>query len=91
MEVTKQKRQGQAEQKREIDPSLIDELMKGYERPDDVVGSGGILEQLIKRLYERILGTEMSHHLGYQKGQAPKCAEGWYGRTTATEPAKRPC
>jgi transposase-like protein len=30
------------------------------------------MEQLTKRLYERVLGAEMSHYLGYEKGQAPK-------------------
>lgn len=30
------------------------------------------MEQLTKRLYERVLGAEMTHYLGYEKGQAPK-------------------
>ena len=30
------------------------------------------MEQLSKRLYERVLGAEMTHYLGYEKGQAPK-------------------
>jgi transposase-like protein len=29
------------------------------------------MEQLTKRLYERVLGAEMTHYLGYEKGQAP--------------------
>jgi putative transposase len=32
------------------------------------------MEQLSKRLYERVLGAEMTHYLGYEKGQAPKLA-----------------
>ena len=36
-----------------------------------MTGPGGILEQLTKRVYERILGAEMTHYLGYEKGQAP--------------------
>lgn len=59
-----------------IDPAIIDELMKGYERPEDLTGPGGIMEQLTKRLYERVLGAEMTHYLGYEKGQAPRGEEG---------------
>jgi transposase-like protein len=75
MEVTKSKdpTQGAKEEpKPEIDPAIIDELMKGYQRPEDMTGPGGILEQLTKRVYERILGAEMTHYLGYDKGQAPQ-------------------
>ena len=36
---------------------------------------GGILEQLTKRVYERILGAEMTHYLGYEKGRAPQQQE----------------
>ena len=78
MEVTKSKESTQGakeEQKPEIDPAMIDELMKGYQRPEDMTGPGGILEQLTKRVYERILGAEMSHYLGYEKGQAPQPIE----------------
>ncbi|WP_231363926.1 transposase, partial [Verrucomicrobium sp. 3C] len=46
--------------------------MKDYQKPEDLVGPGGIMEQLTKRLYERVLGAEMTHYLGYEKGQAPK-------------------
>ena len=70
MEVTKSKESTQGakdEQKPEIDPAIIDELMKGYERPEDMTGPGGILEQLTKRVYERILGAEMTHYLGYSE------------------------
>jgi transposase-like protein len=40
-----------------------------------MTGPGGILEQLTKRVYERILGAEMTHYLGYEKGQAPQREE----------------
>jgi putative transposase len=78
MEVTKKKEQeaqGQEGKKPEIDPAIIEELMKGYQRPEDLSGPGGIMEQLTKRLYERVLGAEMTHYLGYEKGQAPKVGE----------------
>ncbi len=72
MEVTKKKEQaeqGKQSRKPEIDPAIIEELMKGYERPEDLTGPGGIMEQLTKRLYERVLGAEMTHYLGYEKGR----------------------
>jgi putative transposase len=75
MEVTKKKEReekGQEGKKPGIDPAIIEELMKGYQRPEDLTGPGGIMEQLTKRLYERVLGAEMTHYLGYEKGQAPK-------------------
>ena len=45
------------------------ELLAGYEKPEDLLGKGGILEQLTKALVERALGAELSHHLGYAKGE----------------------
>ena len=61
--------------KPEIDPAIIEQLMKDYQRPEDLTGAGGIMEQLTKRLYERLLGAEMTHYLGDEKGQAPKADE----------------
>src|SRR5258707_8970452 len=79
MEVTKKKEreeQGQEGKKPGIDPAIIEELMKDYQRPEDLTGAGGILEELHKRLYERVLGAELTHYLGYAKGEAPKPEEG---------------
>src|SRR5258705_11837285 len=79
MEVTKKKEreeQGQEGKKPGIDPAIIEELMKDYQRPEDLTGAGGILEELHKRLYERVLGAELTHYLGYAKGEAPKQEEG---------------
>jgi hypothetical protein len=67
MEVTKSKEPTQGrkdEQKPEIDPAIIDELMKDYQQTEDMTGPQGILEQLTKRVYERTLGAEMTHDLG---------------------------
>src|SRR4030088_521063 len=79
MEVTKKKereKQGQEGKKPGIDRAIIEELMKDYQRPEDLTGPGGILEELHKRLYERVLGAELTHYLGYAKGEAPKQEEG---------------
>ena len=50
---------------------LIDDLIAG-KTPEEIVGEGGRLQQLTKRLYERVLEGEMTHHLGYP----PKAPEG---------------
>jgi putative transposase len=45
-------------------PELLDELLKGYQSPEDLVGTGGILKQLTAALVERCLNAEMEHHIG---------------------------
>ncbi len=37
----------------EIRPELIDELTKGYRKPEDITGEGGLLKQLTKAILER--------------------------------------
>ena len=51
---------------------LIDQLLAGYSTPEDLTGKDGILKQLTARLVERALQGEMSVHLGYDKGEAPR-------------------
>jgi len=46
---------------------LIDELIKGYQKPEDIIGENGLLKQLSKAILERALNAEMTHHLGYEK------------------------
>ena len=48
-----------------ITPQVLDELLKDYKTPDDMLGSNGLLQQLTKALVERALEGEMTHHLGY--------------------------
>jgi putative transposase len=45
---------------------LLDKLLEGLS-PEEVLGRGGLLEDLKKRLIERALRAEMTHHLGYEK------------------------
>ena len=46
---------------------LIDALLANYKRPEDVIGEHGLLKRLTKRLVERALNAELTHHLGYGK------------------------
>ena len=46
---------------------LIDELLAGYQKPEDLIGENGLLKQLTKALVERALQAEMTEHLGHDK------------------------
>ncbi len=48
-----------------ITPEVLDELLKDYKTPDDMLGSNGLLQQLTKALVERALegDTDPSSHL----------------------------
>jgi putative transposase len=46
---------------------LIDELLKDYETPQDILGEGGLLKELTKAVIERCLETELDTHLGYPR------------------------
>jgi putative transposase len=50
-----------------IDNELIDNLLKDYKKPADLIGENGLLKQLTKRLLERAMATEMTEHVGYEK------------------------
>jgi putative transposase len=50
-----------------LDKALIDKLLEGYQKPEDLVGENGLLKQLTKALVERALNAELTHHLGYAK------------------------
>ena len=77
MEVTKKEVPGESKEVKrpEIDSAIIEELLKSYERPTDLTGPGGIIEELHKRLYERVLEAELTHYLGYGKGEATNAIE----------------
>jgi len=48
---------------------LLDDLLKDYKTPEDILGENGLLKQLTKSLVERALEGEMNEHLGYKKHQ----------------------
>ncbi len=49
--------------------AALDELLKG-KKTEEIVGPNGLLKQLTKALLERAMNGELTHHLGYEKGQA---------------------
>lgn len=48
---------------------LIDSLLAGYKKPEDLIGEQGLLKQLTKALVERALEAEMEAHLGHAKNE----------------------
>ena len=50
-----------------LDKDLIDKLLEGYQKPEDLIGENGLLKQLTKALVERALHAELTNHLGYEK------------------------
>jgi putative transposase len=50
---------------------LVDELLAGAKTEEEIVGPGGLLGQLTKRLVERAMEVELTDHLGYEPHQEP--------------------
>jgi putative transposase len=50
-----------------LDADLIDQLLKEYKKPEDIIGENGLLKQLTKALLERAMAAELKDHLGYGK------------------------
>jgi putative transposase len=50
-----------------IRTELIDELLKDYQKPEDIIGENGLLKQFMKAVLERAMNAELTHHLGYEK------------------------
>src|ERR1700745_1767916 len=55
---------------RSIDNELIDNLLKNYKKPEDLIGENGLLKQLTKQLLERAMAAELTEHVGYEKHDA---------------------
>jgi len=62
------KREKGSEQGR-IPKEIVDQLLKGYQRPEDLIGPDGLLRELTAALVNRAMEAELSHHLGYEPGE----------------------
>jgi putative transposase len=82
--------------------ALIDDLLKDYKKPEDIIGENGLLKQLTKALLERALSAEMTEHLGYAKhdpaghhsgnsrnGKGEKTIRGEFGTAVIETPRDR--
>lgn len=50
-----------------IDNELIDNLLKDYKTPEEILGDNGLLKQFTKAVLERALQAELTDHLGYER------------------------
>jgi putative transposase len=86
----------------EIKKEVLDELIKDYKKPEDLIGESGLLKQLTKALLERAMGAELTEHLGYEKhdpggynsgnsrnGSSAKTVKGEFGEITVETPRDR--
>src|SRR3954470_6306210 len=65
---------------------VIDELPAGARTEEEIVGPGGLLAQLTKRLVERALEVELTEHLGYEPHAEPPGGTGT--RATGRRPRR---
>ena len=85
-----------------IDNELIDNLLKNYKKPEDLIGENGLLKQLTKQLLERAMAAELTEHVGYDKhdasgnnsgnsrnGKSAKTIKGTFGELALETPRDR--
>jgi putative transposase len=57
--------------RRQLPDEVVDELLAGAKTEEEIVGPGGLLAQLTKRLVEQALEVELTDHLGYEPRREP--------------------
>jgi putative transposase len=57
--------------RRQLPDDVVDELLAGARSEEEIVGPGGLLSRLTKRLVERALEVELTDHLGYEPHREP--------------------
>jgi putative transposase len=57
--------------RRKLPDEVVDELLAGARTEEEIVGPGGLLSQLTKRLVERAMEVELTDHVGYERHQEP--------------------
>jgi len=85
-----------------ITDDMLNELLRDYQKPEDLLGRDGLLKQLQKRLLEKALGAELTVHLGYGKhdpagkntgnsrnGTSAKTMKGEFGNLELATPRDR--
>lgn len=71
IETDMKKSESEPETRIAIPDEIVDQLLAGYKNPEDLLGSGGLIKQLMGRLITRAMNAELGHHLGYDSGQHP--------------------
>ncbi len=80
---------------RRISNEVIDELLAGASTEEEIVGPGGLLAELTRRLVERAMEVELTDHVGYEPHQEPpggagNTRNGTTPKTLVTEHGKVP-
>lgn len=57
--------------RRVLPDEVVDQLLAGASTEEEIVGPGGLLAQLTKRLVERAMEVELTDHLGYEPHREP--------------------
>lgn len=81
------------EKRPEIREELVEELLKSVDNPEELFGPGGLMKQLMGRLVEKSLQTELDQHLGYDKHEprpGDNARNGSTPKTLLTEVGKVP-
>jgi putative transposase len=50
-----------------IRKEILDELIRDYKNPEDLLGENGLLKELTKALLERAMDAELTYELGFEK------------------------
>lgn len=87
---------------KELLDGLLDQLLKDYKKPEDILGEDGLLKRFSKAVLERALSAELTEHLGYEKhdpagygsgnarnGSTEKTLKGKNGEVTIEVPRDR--
>lgn len=48
---------------KKIDDAVLDELLRGCERPEDLMADGGLMKELRKALMQRMLEPQQCVHM----------------------------
>jgi len=58
-----------------IRKEILDELIRDYKNPEDLLGENGLLKQLTKALLERAMNAELTHELGFERNDKSSVKE----------------
>lgn len=72
-----------------IKKEILDELIKDYKNPEDLLGENGLLKQLTKALLERAMEAELTHELGFEKNNRQSVKESSNRRNGTTNKTVR--
>jgi putative transposase len=67
-----------------IRKEILDELIRDYKNPEDLLGENGLLKQLTKALLERAMNAELTHELGFEKNDKAAVKESGNRRNGTT-------